>query len=119
MGLLLFPVLVLLLLLLLLLLFSSTVGAVVSVSDTLGVDAEVSVSSRFGGENIFVNCFIASFIFVPCCKNGVAGCVFCRIATRSSVVFASLSVDDVVGIVTLSGKNSIVFVVLIPLVSGM
>ena len=40
-------------------------------------------------------------------------------STRFSVARANRSVDDVVGMSTLSGKNSIVFVVLSPRVSGM
>jgi hypothetical protein len=89
-----------------------------SLTNTLGVVAGFSVIALFGGENICVNCFIASFTIVPCCKNGVAGCGCCRIVTRSSVALASLSVVDVVGMSTFSGKNYIVFVVRIPLVSG-
>jgi hypothetical protein len=61
----------------------------------------------------------ASFTIVPCCSKGVAGCGCYRIATKSSVALANLSVDDVVGISTFSGKNSSVLVVQIPLVSGM
>jgi hypothetical protein len=108
-----------LLLLLLLLLFSSILGADVSVSNTLGDGVAIAVSFLFGGENIFVNYFIASLTIVPCCRNGVAGCGCCRIVTRFSVALDNLSVDDVVGISTFSGKNSNVFVVQIPLVSGM
>ena len=109
-----------LLLLLLLLLFSSTLGAAVAVSNTLGVIAGVPVISLFGGENILiVSCSIASLTAVPCCKYGVAGCCAWRMATRSSVALANLSVVDVVGMSTFSGKNSNVFVVLTPLVSGM
>ena len=103
----------------LLLLFSSTLGADVAGSNTLGVVAGVPVISLVGGENILVNCFMASLTAVPCCKYGVAGCSAWRMATRSSVALASLSVVDVVGISTFSGKNSNVFVVLIPFVSGM
>ena len=44
------------------------------VSNTIGDGAAIAVSSLFGGANIFVNCFIASFITIPCCRNGVAGC---------------------------------------------
>ena len=44
------------------------------VSNTVGDGAAIAVSSLFGGANIFVNCFIASFITIPCCRNGVAGC---------------------------------------------
>jgi hypothetical protein len=105
--------------LMLLLLFSSTLGADVSVSNTLGDGTAIAVSILFGGENIFVNCYIASLTIVPCCRNGVAGCGCCRIATKSSVALANLSVVDVVGISTFSGKNSNVLVVRIPLVSGM
>jgi hypothetical protein len=65
-----------------------------------------------------VNCFIASFTIVPCCSEGVAGCGCCRIATKSSIALANLSIDDVVGISTFSGKNSNVLVVQIPFVSG-
>jgi hypothetical protein len=39
----------------LLLLFSSTLGADVSVSNTLGDGAAIAVSFLFGDENIFVN----------------------------------------------------------------
>jgi hypothetical protein len=105
--------------LLLFLLFSSTLGADVSVSNTLGDGAAIAVSFLFGGENIFVNCFIASFTVVLCCKNGVAGCGYCRISTRSSVALANLSAVAVVGISTFPGKISNVFVVRIPRVSGM
>jgi hypothetical protein len=42
-----------------LLLFSSTLGADVSVSNTLGDDAAIAVSFLFGGENICVNSFQA------------------------------------------------------------
>ena len=62
--------------------------------------------------NIFVNCSIASFITVPCCRNGVAGCVAYSISTRSYVAPANRSVVAVVGVSsTFSGKNSIVLVV--------
>jgi hypothetical protein len=105
--------------LLLLLLFSSTLGAAAAVSNTLGVVAGFSVISLFCGKNIYVDCFIASFTIVSCCRNGVDGCSFCRILTRSSVALANLSVVDVVGMSTFSGKNSIVFVVQMPLLSGM
>jgi hypothetical protein len=107
-------------LLLLLLLFSPYLGAaVVVVSNTLGVVAEFSVISLFGGENIFVNCSIASFTIVPCCKNGIAQCGCCNISMRSSVALANPSVVAVVGMSAFSWKNSIVFVVRITLVSGM
>jgi hypothetical protein len=56
-----------------LLLFSSTLGDDVSVSNTLGDGAAIAVSFLFGGENISVNCFIASITIVPCCSNGVVG----------------------------------------------
>jgi hypothetical protein len=105
--------------LLLLLLFSPTLGAAVAGSDTLGVGTAIAVFTRFGGENIFESCSIASFTTVPCCRYGVAGCGCCSISTRSSVARANQSVDDDVGMSTLSGKNSIVFVVRIPRVSGM
>jgi hypothetical protein len=91
----------------------------IAVSNTLGDGAAIAVSSLFGGVNIFVNCCIASFATVPYCKNGVAGCSFCRMSTRSSVTRARQSVVDVVGMSTFSGKNLIVFVVRIPFVSGM
>ena len=56
--------------------------------------------------NIFVNCSIASFITVPCCGNGVAGCVDCSITNRSSVAPANRSVVAFVGVSsTFSGKN--------------
>jgi hypothetical protein len=106
------------LLLLLLLMVSPTLGAAVAVSNTLGVGTAIAVSTRFGGENIFESCSIASLITVPCCNNGVAGCGRCSISTRSSVALANRSAVDVVGMSTLSGKNSSVFVVQIPLVSG-
>ena len=61
--------------------------------------------------NILVNCSIASFITVPCCKNGVAGCGACSISTRASSALAYWSVVAIVGIYTFLGKNSIVFVV--------
>jgi hypothetical protein len=44
---------------LLLLLFSSTLGADVSVSNTLGDGAAIAISFLFGGENISVNSFQA------------------------------------------------------------
>ena len=47
------------------------------------------------------------------------GVVFFNIAMRSSVALASPSSDDVVGICTCFGKNSIVSVVRTPLVTGM
>ena len=108
-----------LLLLLLLLLFSSTLGAAAAVSNTLGVVTGGPVMSLVGGENILVNCSMASLTTVPFCKYGVAGCSAWRMATRSSVALANLSVVDVVGMSTFSGKNSNVFVVLTPFVSGM
>ena len=109
----------LLLLLLLLLLFSSTLGAAAAVSNTLGVVTGGPVTSLVGGENILVNCSMASLTTVPVCTYGVAGCSAWRMATRSSVALANLSVVDVVGMSTFSGKNSNVFVVLTPFVSGM
>jgi hypothetical protein len=51
-------------LLLLLLLFSSTLGADVSVSNTLGDGAAIAVSFLFGGGNISVNSFQAIRVFV-------------------------------------------------------
>ena len=56
---------------------------------------------------------------MPWFKYGVAGCGFLSIATRSSVALASRSSDDVFSICTCAGKNSIVSVILSPLVAGM
>ena len=71
------------------------------------------------GVNIFCNSLIVLFVFVPWSKNGVGGCDFCKISTRSSVALANLPSEDVLGICTCSGKNSMVSVICSPLVTGM
>ena len=47
---------------------------------------------------IVFNWQIASFVSVPNDKNGVGGCGFLNTLTKSSIITASLSVDDFSGI---------------------
>ena len=60
------------------------------VSNTIGDGAAIAVSSLFGGANIFVNCFIASFITIPCCRNGVAGCNVVLVILQLGLLFLLL-----------------------------